>query len=120
MSDSPQSTPAGPSLLSEEASALPDRLASEMAVRWRRGERPRAEEFLDHHPELWQQPESAAVLIYEEFCLRHEYGEAVDPEEVLQRFPNWRSQIEVLLQCHELLAPVEGSPAFPCPGETLG
>ena len=58
-----------------------ERLAAEMAERWRKGERPRAEEFLDRHPVLWNQPEAAADLIYEEFCLRQELGEE-DPAAV--------------------------------------
>ena len=44
-----------------------------MAAAWRRGERPRAEEFLARHPEF--DDEDAVRLIYEEVCLRQEGGE---------------------------------------------
>jgi serine/threonine protein kinase/tetratricopeptide (TPR) repeat protein len=96
------------------------RLAAEMARRWRRGERPRAEEFLDRHPELWGQPEAAADLVYEEICLRQELGEESAAEEVITRFPRWRRQLEVLLECHRILEPGVRPPRFPSAGESLG
>src|SRR5688500_6126879 len=79
------------------------RLAAELAERWRRGERPRAEEFFDRHPELWGRPQAAAELIYEEVCLREAAGEAGVADEVLGRFPQWRDALGVLLQLHQLL-----------------
>jgi len=38
------------------ADSLSEQLAAEMARRWRLGERPSAEDFLDRHPELWINP----------------------------------------------------------------
>jgi serine/threonine protein kinase len=100
--------------------SLAERLAEDMRRRWDRGERPRAEEYLDRHPELWEHPEAAAELIYEEICLRQEGGEAGASAEVLRRFPQWSAQLRVMLDCHHALGEGWGVPAFPLPGEALG
>jgi serine/threonine protein kinase len=102
------------------AEALASELAGEMTRRWRTGERPPVEEFLAQHPDLWQYPEAAADLIYEELCLREEYGPGVSIEEVLERFPQWRPQVELLLDCQRLLGPRRPGPQFPSTGESLG
>jgi serine/threonine protein kinase len=103
-----------------EAECLVEELAAEMARRWERGERPRAEEYLSLHPLLGDQPESALELVYEEIHLRQESGEEVAAEELFGRFPRWRRQVETLLECHHLLAPRLAGPRFPAAGETLG
>jgi serine/threonine protein kinase len=100
--------------------ALAARLVEEMVERWRRGERPRAEELLARHPELQDHPEAAADLIYEEVCLRQEQGEEVSAEEVLARFPRWRAPLAVLLDCQRLLGPTLPAPQFPQLGDVLG
>ena len=98
---------------------LASRLVKEMARRWRAGERPRAEEFLDEYPELGDRPESAVRLIYEEICLRQESGEDASSAEVLRRFPQWHDQLEVLLDCHRLLRAEPADPVFPVVGDVL-
>src|SRR5262245_9930007 len=60
-----------------------ERLAEEMAGRWRRGERPPAEEYLARLPGLRDDGEAAVELIYEEVCLRQQYGPPVEPDEFL-------------------------------------
>src|SRR3954466_2045895 len=70
---------------------------------WRRGERPAAEVFLARHADL--DTEAALRLIYEEVCLRQEAGMAVDPAEVVNRFPRWRAELEILLDCQRLIQP---------------
>jgi serine/threonine protein kinase/tetratricopeptide (TPR) repeat protein len=102
-----------------EADSLAVLLAEKMARRWKQGERPLAEEFLNAHPELWDNPEAAADLIYEEMCLRQKYGEEIPSDELLRRFPQWRHQLEVLLHCHQLLEPARAA-QFPAPGSSLG
>jgi serine/threonine protein kinase/tetratricopeptide (TPR) repeat protein len=91
-----------------------------MIQRWRQGERPLPEEFLARCPELWQYPEAAADLIYEELCLRQEHGPEVPMEQVLLRFPQWRPQLEVLIDCQRLLGQRRAAPRFPLVGESLG
>jgi serine/threonine protein kinase/tetratricopeptide (TPR) repeat protein len=103
-----------------DLNALVERLTVEMAQRWQSGERPRAEAFLDRHPDLWHEPEAALELLYEELSLRQDHGLEVAAEELFGRFPQWRRQIQALLACHQLLVPQLGPPRFPALGELLG
>jgi len=97
-------------------------LAGQMRQRWSNGERPLAEELLALHPILWQHPEQAFDLIYEEVCLRQKYGLEENIEKLSERFPQWRPQLGVLLDCHRLLEPDPdaGEPKLPREGEALG
>jgi serine/threonine protein kinase len=108
----------------EESHNLPaglaERLAEEMARRWRAGERPPAEEFLARHPELAAHPEAALELVAEEICLRAEAGLGADPADLLRRFPHWARQVQALLDCHQLMAPQPAPVRFPSAGEALG
>ncbi|HEV3203079.1 MAG TPA: hypothetical protein VGY77_01790, partial [Gemmataceae bacterium] len=64
-------------------SELATRLTQEMRARWEQGERPITEEFLALYPALWNQPESAIELIYEETCLRKEHGQELSRRDLL-------------------------------------
>src|SRR5262245_52115184 len=100
------------------ADSLVSQLAGEMAQRWRAGERPQAEEFLTRYPELCGQRDAVVRLIYEEICLRQEIGQETASMEVVQRFPQWREQLEDIL-CHP--SPRKPlAPEFPTVGESLG
>jgi hypothetical protein len=90
------------SLDSDDASAVGP-LANEMVSSWKRGERPPAEDFLNRRPELWDRPDEAMRLVYEEICLRQEHGEPDAAESVIARFPQWRDRLERLLDCHRML-----------------
>jgi eukaryotic-like serine/threonine-protein kinase len=92
-------------------------LAEEMAERWRAGDKVRAEHFLDKHPTLWNQPAAVMDLVYEELCLCHEHGESVDAGEIVRRFPKWKQQLEILLDCLQALR-IQGD--LPCAGEAFG
>jgi serine/threonine protein kinase/Tfp pilus assembly protein PilF len=105
---------------SDPLEALAARLAAEMALAWQHGERPLAEEYLAHHPELKHCPTAAAQLIYEEVCLREQDGQDQATAEVLGRFPQWRDELEVLLECHRLFRTEAPAPLFPAAGEALG
>lgn len=107
-------------LTKEGAAVLAARLAEEMIDRWRREDRVFTEELLARHPALRQHPEAAADLIYEELCLRQEHGSDTPIEAVLSRFPEWRPQLQVLIDCQRLLGPRAVVPKFPAPGEFLG
>jgi serine/threonine protein kinase/tetratricopeptide (TPR) repeat protein len=93
-------------------------LVDEMVAAWRRGEPLAAEAFLERHPGLGT--ESALRLIHEEVCLRQEAGLAVVTAEVVDRFPRWRAQLELLLDCQHLLQPAPRPHAPPAVGEVLG
>lgn len=57
-------------------------LAEEMVQRWRKGERPRIEEYLALHPQLCDQPGVALELLYEEIHLRQEHGQEINEAEL--------------------------------------
>ncbi len=99
---------------------LVNRLAEELAQRWQAGDRPIVEEYLARYPQVADCPEAAAELIYEELCLRQELGEPANPHDVLERFPQWRTQLQVLIQFHDFLQPMAAQVTFPAPGETVG
>jgi serine/threonine protein kinase/Flp pilus assembly protein TadD len=109
-----------PSVESKASATAPiTETIEEMAAAWRRGERPRAEEFLARRPDLCE--EDAVRLIYEEACLRREAGDVSVSEEICRRFPRWRSKLELLLNCQKWLwaAPPEAAD-FPEVGQELG
>jgi serine/threonine protein kinase/Flp pilus assembly protein TadD len=93
-------------------------LVEAFVAAWRQGERPAAEAFLARHGDLGA--EAALRLIYEEVCLRQEAGMAVDPAEVVGRFPQWRAELEILLDCQRLIQPQRPTATFPEVGEVLG
>src|SRR5438552_16928936 len=97
-----------------------DRLVQEFRERWARGERRTAEEFLSEHPELLIDAGAAIDLIYEEICLRERTGQEGVWEQVFQRFPQWRDQLQALLDCDHLLQPAAVTPKFLAIVETLG
>jgi len=101
-----------------ESSTLVSKLAGEMAQRWHEGEQPLAEEYLARHPELCGQPEAVVRLIYEEICLRQENGQETASMEVVQRFPQWREQLEDIL-CRPISRRLV-APRLPDVGESLG
>ena len=100
--------------------SLAEQLAEEMAAAWRRGERIHAEAYLATHPELADRPGVAVRLVYEEVCLRQEQGQEVLLAELARRFPRWKDQLDLLLDCHHLLASRPAAPLFPQAGERMG
>ena len=89
-----------------------------MAAAWARGERISVEEILEQHPGL--KTEHAVRLVYEDLCLRREAGEDVSTAEVVSRFPQWREELELLLDCDRLLGPLSRTAILPEVGEQLG
>lgn len=103
----------------EERARWAAMLADDMAIRWRRGERPPVEEYLDRYPQLRDHPEIALELVYEEICLQQEFGCSVPTTQLIRRFPQWRAQLEVLVDCHQRFEPNGVDPTFPVPGESI-
>jgi serine/threonine protein kinase/Tfp pilus assembly protein PilF len=99
--------------------ALVQSLAEELISRWQEGDTVPAEELLNRHPELWHRAEQALQLVYEEICLRKQVDANDLAGDVLRRFPQWRKQLEVMLECHRLLERTTSSPRFPEAGETF-
>jgi serine/threonine protein kinase len=96
-------------------------LARELRRRWHNGEHISAEQLLAGNPELSQHPEAAIDLIYEEYCLREAAGQTDVEQDLLRRFPQWGSQLRVMLDCHRRLIDSEHvEPQFPAVGERVG
>src|SRR5262249_56482551 len=43
-----------------------------------------------------------------------------DPAEVLRRFPQWQPQLQVMMDCYQLIESGAATPSFPVGGEMLG
>src|SRR3954451_18134685 len=111
-----------------EANDLPGaRLAvlrADLSARWDAGDRVGVRWYLDRFPDLSE--EACVALIYEEFCLREEEGEAVDSAEFLARHQRFAEPLRRVLEIHQLIgsatassstslqpSSVSGSPADP-------
>jgi serine/threonine protein kinase len=78
-------------------------------------------DYHDAFPELRNDAERVLGLIYEEFCLREEAGEAPDPKEFYARYEPWRDSLASQLNYHQMLSQDAGvgpgaAPRFPEPG----
>ena len=100
--------------------SLVELIAADMARRWREGQRPWAEEYLVLHPQLWNQPEKALELIYEELCLCDEYGEKMVSADVILRFPQWEEQVRILFACRQIWRVKPSITQLPEVGDSLG
>jgi serine/threonine protein kinase len=106
--------------LSAEEQSLVDQLVKEMNARWEKGERVTVEDLLVEHVELQSNAEAVIELVYEELCLRERTGDQQPPERILARFPQWRDELRMLLDCHEAFHELVAEPDFPAPGESFG
>ncbi len=120
MSISSQRRAVGTFRLHQSPLELAEDLADELARRWAHGERPKTEEYLLRYPQLVAQPEAALELVCEEIYQEQLAGEERDASAWLQRFPQWRPQIEMLLACQALLEQGAPEPRFPEPQEMFG
>jgi len=102
---------------SEDAATL---LADQFAAAWRRGDVSSVDQFFAEHPSVLDEPEVAVRLIYEEFCVQQEQGVDVSPADVLDRFPQWRSKLAIVLDCHELVQARDEIDRYPMAGEQIG
>jgi serine/threonine protein kinase/tetratricopeptide (TPR) repeat protein len=101
----------------EGRGALADRLAEEMSLCWRQGERPTAEELLSRYEELNDDSDAVVKLICEEICLRRDYGQEKEADAVLDRHPQWRTQIQAQLEGYRRARQDCGGGGFPAAGE---
>jgi serine/threonine protein kinase len=73
---------------------LVDAVLDAQRRRFAAGERPRAEEYLQRFPALVADRSLAVDVIYSEFLLRREHGEATAPAGYLDRFPQYAELLE--------------------------
>jgi serine/threonine-protein kinase len=83
----------------------------ELDRRLRAGEACDAETLLAAHPALAGQSDAALELIYTEFVVREQLGQRPDAAAWLDRFPQWRPQLEELFQVHRAVCDPGGSAA---------
>src|SRR5579871_5608815 len=114
---SPVTSVSGRSAEAEGFEALAERLAEEMALCWRQGERPTADEYLTRYQELRETPGAAVKIICEEVCLRQDYGQEKEAAQVFARFPQWQSQLQAQLETYRRSRRGRGGPGFPATGE---
>jgi serine/threonine protein kinase/WD40 repeat protein len=80
-------------------------LSNAQRRRWREGERVLAETYLEQHPTLAADAACAVELIFHEFLLREEAGEAPQPGEYLARFPQFAERLTILFEVDGALEP---------------
>ena len=95
------------------------RLIEQLTAAWESGREMLAEEVLADHPGAAEDRDLLFSLLYEEICLRQKAGQESASVHVLKRFPQWRTELELLVDCHHLLE-MDRSPPFPEVGERLG
>ena len=91
--------------LADEADAGPaDRLAvlrADLNLRWEADGPLRVEAYRDRDPVL--DAETLVALIYEEFCLREDDGDAPTPDEYEERFPDLVDRLRRVFDIHDLV-----------------
>jgi hypothetical protein len=84
---------------------LVELLCRDMLERRRQGQRVSAETYLRLHPQLLDDAEAAFELIYAEFALREQCGEAPPVEEFQWRFPAFADRLRRQLELRRTLLP---------------
>jgi WD40 repeat protein/serine/threonine protein kinase len=79
------------------AASLAALLGEDLRLRWRNGERPRAEDYLRQHPRLAEHPDALLDLVCCEYTLRQELGETPAEQEYLDRFPGYARALRLRL-----------------------
>ncbi len=105
---------------SDSLDPLAAKLVEELTTSWRAGNRVCIEDLLARCGASGDNEEIVIPLLYEELCLREEHGESVDHAQWLARFPQFQLQLEMLLDCHQLLTFSNRDIPFPEVGETFG
>jgi WD40 repeat protein len=78
-------------------------LAVDQRQRWQAGERVPAETYLERCAALAADVERALELVYGEFLLREDRGEAPRLEEYIQRFPGYAARLRTQIELHRAL-----------------
>jgi serine/threonine protein kinase/tetratricopeptide (TPR) repeat protein len=99
--------------------ALLNDALQEMNARWAEGRPVGADEYLARYAALRADPEAAVRLIYEEICLRQGAGQEGATAEVVARFPEYRTDLDLFLECYRLLGQGDIEPSFPSVNEQV-
>jgi eukaryotic-like serine/threonine-protein kinase len=92
-----------PSSQRRSDSSVARQLRQDIVASWYGGQSPDALAALAAHPELQSDRSVVLDLVYEEFCLRTEAGEAVSIDALCRRFPEYAVSIRKLLDVQGIL-----------------
>jgi len=105
----------------DPAGTLAAMVKADLRCQFALGLRPAVAEYLERYPELCDLRDRVVSLVYEEYCLREEAGEAPDPDRFCAGYEPWRDSLESQLRYHRMLSQVAGvappRPRFPGTGE---
>ena len=87
------------------AEELADALCVDLRERWRCGEHPPAEAYLQLYSSLCSDPEYISDLLCSEFLVRRELGEGPSLDEYRCRFPELAEQLELQIRLYDALGP---------------
>jgi serine/threonine protein kinase/Flp pilus assembly protein TadD len=104
------------SILPPVAAALRQRIEA-IRENWRGGELPDARAILGQNPELGSSKPAVVELAYEEFCLRREAGEILDPDAFAAGFGAFRTAVRRQLRFDSFLGGQAASLAAPLESE---
>ncbi len=93
-----------------------DVILADQRERWQAGERVSAEWYLEAFPDLAEDDDLAVDLVFSEFLLREEAGEAPDLAEYAARFPRFASVLALQADFHKALDAAASRPAAPRTG----
>src|SRR5262249_44032240 len=85
------------------------RACDELSRRLRSGLACEAEDFLAADPAIGTDPDAVLELLYTEFIVREQLGEQPRPQEWLDRFPQWRTELTQLFEVHTLVEQEQAS-----------
>ncbi len=112
---------AAPAGAAASADFLADLVKADLRRRFDLGETPQVADYLERLPELKGVQNRLVSLIYEEYCLHEEQGQAPDVASFCARYPDWKDSLLSQLEYHRLFSQATGNPAtpprFPRPGE---
>jgi tetratricopeptide (TPR) repeat protein/tRNA A-37 threonylcarbamoyl transferase component Bud32 len=98
-----------------------DAALAEQRRDWLAGGRPPVAGWFRRYPALAADPDRAAALVFHEFLLRQELGDAPDWEDYLRRFPEYAAALGRFWEIDRLVGHgLEPRAARPCPANRIG
>jgi WD40 repeat protein len=83
------------------------RARAELESDLRAGRDRRAETLLATYPAIADDTDAVLELVYTEFVVRQQLGQEPDPSSWLDRFPQWRADLEQMFQVHDAVCKEE-------------